>query len=80
MTTVTVKGIASPPGRVTLTCTRRGTTGRKSVDLTYSNRGVRAITLPKLKKGKYALRLTYSGTGRIAGTTRSAGTLNVVSP
>ena len=80
MTTVTVKGITSPPGRVTLTYVGNGTTRTASVKLTYSNRGVRAITLPKLKTGKYRLTLTYSGTGRIAKATRSAGTLTVVKP
>jgi sialidase-1 len=77
-TAVTVAGISSPPGRVTLTYVGNGTTRTASVTLTYSNRGVRFITLPKLKKGNYRLTLTYSGTGRIQKATRSAGTLQVV--
>jgi sialidase-1 len=76
---VTVAGIKSPPGRVTLRYVGNGKTRTASVVLTYSNRGVRAITLPKLKKGSYRLTLTYSGTGRIKKLTRSAGTLKVVS-
>jgi sialidase-1 len=76
--TVAVGGISSPPGRVTLTCVGHGTTRTAVVDLTYSNRGLRAITLPKLKPGSYRLSLTYSGSGRIHGATTSAGTLHVV--
>jgi sialidase-1 len=76
--TVTVSGIGSPPGRVTLKYAGNGRTRTTSVQLTYSNRGARFITLPKLKKGSYRLTLTYSGTGRIAKATRSAGTLRVV--
>jgi sialidase-1 len=76
---VTVKGIRSPPGRVTLSYARAGTTRTAAVQLTYSNRGTRAIVLPKLKKGNYHLTLTYSGTGRIGSRTKSAGTLQVVS-
>jgi sialidase-1 len=79
MTTVKVSGIGSPPGRVTLAYQRKGAKAAGvAVDLTYSNRGVRLITLPKLKKGTYQLRLTYSGTGRIAGVSRSAGVLHVI--
>lgn len=80
MTTVKVAGIHSPPGRVTLTYVGNSSTRKTFVDLTYSNRGVRAIVLPRLKKGKYRLTLTYSGTGRIKAATRSAGTLTVVNP
>jgi sialidase-1 len=76
---VTVTGIGSPPGRVTLTYVGNGRKRTTSVQLTYSNGGVRFITLPRLKPGKYRLTLTYSGTGRIAKATRSAGTLKVVS-
>jgi sialidase-1 len=75
---VTVAGIASPPGRVTVRYRGAGRSGGVTVTLTYSNRGLRVITLPKLKAGSYRLSVTYSGTGRIAGTTRSAGTLKVV--
>jgi sialidase-1 len=78
LVTVTVKGIHSPPGRVTLKYVGNGQTRTAMVDLTYSNRGLRAITLPRLKKGSYQLTLTYSGTGRIKAMTRSAGTLHVV--
>jgi sialidase-1 len=76
---VTVGGIKSPPGRVRLKYVGNGRTRTARVDLTYSNRGVRSITLPRLKKGNYRLTLTYSGTGRIKGLTRSAGTLHIVS-
>jgi len=77
--TVAVTGIKSPPGRVTLKYVGNGATRTASVKFTYSNRGVRVITLPKLRKGNYVLTLTYSGTGRIKKATRSAGTLHVVS-
>jgi sialidase-1 len=76
---VTVAGITSPPGVVTLKYVGNGATRSVSVKLTYSNRGVRVITLPRLRKGNYVLTLTYSGTGRIKKATRSAGTLHVVS-
>jgi sialidase-1 len=78
MVTVTVAGIKHPPGRVTLKYVGAGQTRTGSVDLTYSNHGVRAITLPKLKKANYRLTLIYSGTGRIKKVTKSAGTLHVV--
>jgi sialidase-1 len=77
--TVTVGGIKSPPGRVTLSYTRLGRTRTASIRFTYSNRGVRMIALPRLKPGNYRLTLTYSGTGRIKKLTKSAGTLHVVS-
>jgi sialidase-1 len=76
--TVTVAGIGSPPGRVTLTYVGNGRTRSVSIQLSYSNRGVRFLTLPRLARGNYRLTLTYSGTGRIAKATRSAGTLSVV--
>jgi sialidase-1 len=76
---VTATGITSPPGRITLTSVGNGVTRRASVDLVHSNHGVRATTLPRLKKGSYRLTLTYSGTGRIKRITKSAGTLHVIS-
>jgi len=77
-TAVSVAGIKSPPGKVKVTYYRGGKRiGSRSVTLTYSNKGVRYVTLPKLKKGTYKLTVTYSGTGRIKGKTVSAGTLRV---
>ena len=75
--TVRVAGISSPPGRVTLTATRPGTSRSASVLLTYSNQGTRWITLPRLARGTYTLILKYGGTGRIKPTSRSAGTIRV---
>ena len=75
---VAVAGIGSPPGRVTLTYAGNGATRSTAVDLTYSNRGYRVLTLPRLRPGTYRLTLRYSGTGRIRPATRSAGTLTVV--
>jgi sialidase-1 len=75
---VGVGGIGSPPGRVTLTATGNGTTRSAAVDLTYSNRGLRVLTLPRLRPGAYRLTLTYSGTNRIRPVSRAAGTLTVV--
>jgi sialidase-1 len=77
--TVKVKGVASPPGRVTLAYGRTGQTGTASVVLTKAHQGVRVITLPKLRKGNYRLTLTYSGTARIKKLTKSAGTLHIIS-
>jgi sialidase-1 len=77
--TVRVPGISSPPGRVTLAYAGGGRSGRVAVDLTYSNRGLRVLRLPRLPRGAYALTLTYSGTGRIKPATVPAGTLRVVS-
>jgi hypothetical protein len=76
--TVTVKvgGIQSPPGRVTLAYAG-ARSGKVSVDLTYSNRGLRVLRLPRLPRGSYRLTLAYSGTGRIAPVTVNAGTLRV---
>jgi sialidase-1 len=78
MVRVTVKGISSPPGRVTLRYAGHGRTRSVSVDLTYSNRGVRQIVLPRLPRGDYRLSLAYSGTTRIKPLTKPAGTLHVV--
>jgi sialidase-1 len=74
---VKVNGAASPPGRVTLTATGGGASRSVSVDLTYSNRGQRWLTLPKLGPGAYRLSLKYSGSARIKAATTSAGTLHV---
>nr|WP_284288935.1 hypothetical protein [Angustibacter aerolatus] len=49
--TVTVRGIHSPPGRVTVTAKRGSVTRTTSVRLTYSNRGLRVLTLPRLQAG-----------------------------
>jgi sialidase-1 len=75
---VGVAGIGSPPGRVTLTYAGNGVTRSTAVDLTYSNRGTRVLTLPRLQAGAYRLTLTYSGTGRIRPAARPAGTLTVI--
>jgi len=75
---VAVAGIGSPPGRVTVTYAGNGTTRSTAVDLTYSNRGLRVLTLPRLRPGAYRLTVTYSGTGRIRPVSKSAGTLTVV--
>jgi sialidase-1 len=79
MVTVKVKGITSPPGRVTLKYVGHGRTRTTAIALTYSNQGVRAIFLPKLAKGNYTLTLTYAGTGRIKQAVRAAGVLQVTS-
>jgi sialidase-1 len=76
---VTVPGISSPPGRVTLTAVGAGRSRSAAIDLTYSNHGVRWIVLPKLPKGRYHLSLSYSGTNRIQQRTTSAGTLSIQS-
>ncbi|GAB3674548.1 sialidase family protein [Angustibacter aerolatus] len=76
--TVTVRGIHSPPGRVTVTAKRGSVTRTTSVRLTYSNRGLRVLTLPRLQAGSWRLSVRYGGTGRIAASTRAAGTLKVV--
>ncbi|GAB6899492.1 sialidase family protein [Kineosporia succinea] len=76
---VTVKGTQRPPGRVTLTATSAAGQKRSAfIDFTYSNKGSRWVTLPRLGAGRYKLTLTYSGTGRIKGAVVSAGTLRVV--
>jgi sialidase-1 len=75
---VAVAGIGSPPGRVTLGYAGNGVTRSTAVDLTYSNRGLRVLTLPRLRPGAYRLTLTYSGTGRIRPASRAAGTLTVI--
>jgi sialidase-1 len=76
---VRVSGTQRPPGRVTLTATAKsGAKKSASIDFTYSNRGSRWVTLPKLPRGTYKLTLTYSGTERIKGLKVSAGRLKVV--
>lgn len=76
---VKVSGTQRPPGRVTLTATARsGAKKSTSIDFTYSNRGSRWVTLPKLPRGTYKLTLTYSGTERIKGQKVAAGRLKVV--
>jgi sialidase-1 len=75
--TVSVAGAPSPPGRVTVSYAGPRS-GRTAVDLTYSNKGLRKLLLPRLPAGSYKLTLTYSGTVRIKPATVSAGTLTVV--
>ena len=77
-TAVAVKGIGSPAGKVSVRFTRTtGTSGTVTVTLTYSNKGTRYVSLPKLKRGSYRISVTYSGTSRISAKTVSAGTLTV---
>jgi hypothetical protein len=73
---VAVKGIASPPGRVRVSWTGSAS-GSTAVDLRYSNKGVRLITLPRLRDGSYRLTVSYSGNERIRPAAVSAGTLRV---
>jgi sialidase-1 len=76
--TVAIKGVGSPIGKVRVTFTRTsGASGSVMITLTYSNRGTRYVTLPKLKRGTYRISVTYGGTSRIAAKTVSAGTLTV---
>ena len=75
---VAVDGTLRPPGRVTVTFDRGGLRGATSVRLSYSNAGIRTVTLPLLRRGKYALTIRYSGTERIQPVSVSAGTLTVV--
>jgi sialidase-1 len=75
---VTVRGIKHPPGRVTLAYAGSGRSGSASARLTYSTRGVRSITLPRLHRGKYRLVLHYSGYARIRKLTQHAGILRVI--
>jgi sialidase-1 len=74
---VSVRGIRSTPGRITVKYAGAGHRGSRSVKFTYSMRGARTITLPKLRKGRYRLVVLYSGYGRIKAAVRS-GTLRVV--
>jgi hypothetical protein len=60
-----VAGIASPPGRVTVSWSGRAH-GSVAVTYTYSNRGRRHLTLPRLPRGRYTLTTTYTGNERIA--------------
>jgi len=73
---VTVAGITSPPGTITVIARKNGTKVASSgVTLTYSNKGLRYISLPRLRRGTYTLYVSYSGTGRIAGRSVYAGRL-----
>lgn len=75
---VAVKGIGSPAGQVKVKFTRTtGASRTVTVTLTYSNRGTKYVTLPKMKRGTYKITVTYTGTSRIAAKTVSAGTLTV---
>lgn len=75
---VRVAGITHPPGRVTVAYSGNGRSGAASVDLVYTNLGVRYVTLPRLPAGSYQLTVKYSGNTRIAKASTSAGTLRVV--
>lgn len=77
MTTTRVAGISSPPGRVTVTLSNSSRTVRASVTLTYSNRGVRLVTLPRAPRGRYRVSVTYGGTIRITGDRYDAGTVTI---
>jgi sialidase-1 len=74
---VAVKGIVRPLGKVVVNYSSATVSGTASVILTYVHFGKRQVTLPKLKRGTYAITVTYLGALRIAGKTVSAGSLRV---
>ncbi len=75
---VSLAGVTSPPGSVSVRFTGPSRKARvRTVTLTYFSGGVRYVSLPKLKKGRYAISVRYSGTDRIIGRVMSLGTLRV---
>lgn len=76
-TVTKVPGSIAPPGRVLVRYRSARKSGTVPVTLTFSNRGVKYVTLPRLPKGKYTISVTYTGNARIAAKTTSAGTLTV---
>lgn len=74
---VTVAGIRSPAGKVKVNFSGAGRSGYVVATLTYSNRGLHYLTLPRLGKGRYSVRVTYYGNVRIQARSVSAGTLRV---
>lgn len=68
----------SPPGSITVTYKRAGhKTGKKTVRLTYNSKGTKSIMLPRLKRGTYTVKVTYSGTSRLSSKTVRVGRLRV---
>lgn len=76
-TRTTVLGSASPPGRVLVRYQGPRKSGTASVQLSYANKGVRTVTLPRLPRGSYRIWVTYQGNARIAEGTRYVGRLSV---
>jgi sialidase-1 len=74
---VKVAGITHTPGRITLRYAGAGRSGQVSARFTYSTKGRKTLTLPKLRPGKYRLKLVYSGYNRIKATATGAGVLRV---
>ncbi|CAM5791107.1 Ig-like domain repeat protein [Cellulomonas persica] len=68
---VTVKATGTTPtGKVTVKVTRNGTSyATKTVTL---RSGTRTVTLPKLGKGMYNVKVTYAGSSNVKASSRSA--------
>ena len=68
---VTVKATGTTPtGKVTVKVTRNGTSyATKTVTL---RSGTRTVTLPKLGKGTYNVKVTYAGSSNVKASSRSA--------
>lgn len=76
---VRAKGATSPWGVVRLTWTNVKThkSGHVSKTLISIGKGKAYVHLPKLKKGKYKIVASYLGTGRIATSKHTAGTITI---
>jgi sialidase-1 len=74
---VRVPGSTAPPGRFLVRYRGSKKSGVVAASFTYSNRGVKSVTLPRLPRGKYRVSVTYKGNVRIAADTATVGTLYV---
>jgi sialidase-1 len=68
-TKVSVAGTASPAGSVRVVLSKRHWKRTATLPLYRPGRGVRVAFFPKVPKGRYTVRVAYSGTPRIAART-----------
>jgi alpha-L-rhamnosidase len=71
---VKAKGVRAPVGTLTI---KRGSKTLKVVTLRASDKGKRSFVLPKLPRGKYTLKVVYSGGGTVGAKSSVTRTLRV---
>jgi hypothetical protein len=71
--TVTAAGVAKPTGKVTLTVVKQGKKHKTvSGTLAQSSQGKLVLRLPKLKVGKYTVKVAYGGSAAVTSRTVKA--------
>ena len=71
---VRARGVARPTGTFAI---KQGSRTLKTVTLRAKDKGRRAVTVPRLRKGRYTVKVVYSGGGLVKGKTSVTRTLRV---